>query len=366
MKNFEFNFEQNTSELENLVDEIKTCIGDTSVSKSVSDAISQFYSYVTVFFEPSETISLNEKAQAAKNATIFAMVLGQSIAKLKGADQKLLDLGSNLSNKAREYKDYIEHTPAEYKPLNLKETTISDSETNSPRLLQKQLQKAFKDQSDNNERTKQLLIVNENRVSELSSQIKTLEDEAKSEFNKISSLYQTKLQELESKEGQINEILGHVSGRAVAGDFEKSSEDEMKMANWLRYASLGCMVLIAFIVAYSFWDTTTSNFEWEKSLFRIMLAIMLSVPAAYLARESSKHREQQYSHLQTSLDLKAITPYIASLPDDEQHKIKIEVANRLFATNNFAKPISDDYPINMAEVVVDVIKKLDLIKLGSK
>lgn len=122
------------------------------------------------------------------------------------------------------------------------------------------------------------------------------------------------------------------------------------------------MLTIVVVVGYSFLETTSADFQWQKSLFRIVLAMLLSVPAAYLARESAKHREQQYRHLQTSLDLKTISPYIASLPDEEQHKIKSEVASRLFAARDFSKVSSDPYPINMHEIIMELLKKVDVGK----
>ena len=119
------------------------------------------------------------------------------------------------------------------------------------------------------------------------------------------------------------------------------------------------MVLIVIVIGYTFWETTTEAFKWENAVFRIVLAFLLSVPSAYLARESTKHREQQYNHLQTSLDLKAINPYIASLPEEQQHKIKADIADRIFASRDFSSVGKDPYPINMNEMIMELIKKLD-------
>ncbi|MFX4093044.1 hypothetical protein ACJBY1_10490, partial [Streptococcus suis] len=54
--------------------------------------------------------------------------------------------------------------------------------------------------------------------------------------------------------------------------------------------------------------------------------------------------------------------YIASLPIDEQHKIKIEVASRLFAARDYSKVGTDPYPVNVHEIVMELIKKLELNK----
>src|SRR5690606_34040071 len=93
------------------------------------------------------------------------------------------------------------------------------------------------------QRVKKFLNENEVRIENVSALSKNLETDVKNEIKKVSDLYKSSLAELENKKAQIDEILGHVSGRAIAGDFEKSASDEKSMANWLRYASLACMAL---------------------------------------------------------------------------------------------------------------------------
>ena len=117
------------------------------------------------------------------------------------------------------------------------------------------------------------------------------------------------------------------------------------------------MALIVGIAGYSFIESMHQSFDLSNSLLRLGLVFLLSVPAAYLARESTKHRQQQYTHLQTSLDLKAINPYIASLPDEEQHKIKSEIAQRIFAPKDFQSISNESYPINSQEVIMALISK---------
>ena len=123
------------------------------------------------------------------------------------------------------------------------------------------------------------------------------------------------------------------------------------------------MGLIVLVVGFAFYETTQSDFKWQVALTRLVLALVLSIPSAYLARESSKHREQQYAYLQTSMDLKAIDPYIASLPEDTQHKIKANIADRIFASKDFSSVSNNSsYPINTHELMMELIKKVDVDK----
>lgn len=226
----------------------------------------------------------------------------------------------------------------------------------------KKLKSIIEEHERHDQRVKKLLNENEHRIAALEQKINELEEEAQIEIDNITLAYSEGAYEIEQKKAEIDAILGHVSGRAVAGDYAKSAAEEKEMADWLRVGSLACMAVIAASLIYSLFETIHSDFNWQQSIFRITLTFLLSVPAAYLARESAKHREQQYQHLQTSLDLKAISPFTASLPDEEQHKIKIAIASKIFAGRDFSKVGTDPYPINTQEIIMELLKKVDVSK----
>ncbi|MBF4498973.1 hypothetical protein [Vibrio vulnificus] len=351
-----------TSELRELVDDFKTYIGDKPISKQVRDGFSSFYEHLGTYSKVSQEDDIDKLTSSAKAIAVYGQVIGQGVAKLQDADNQMKSLGSEILTLSNKFRNVIENSPLEYQALNFDSDLSKNHEVNSFKSVKTNLKKLSDSHLEHDQRIKKLLGENDVRISELSERVKKIDNAASSEIEKVIALYNQSLKEVESKKKQIDEILGHVSGRAISGDYETSAAEEKKMANWLRYASLGCMFAIVLVVAYSFWETTTNDFQWQNSIFRIVLAVMLSVPAAYLARESAKHREQQYSHLQTSLDLKAISPYISSLPESDQHKIKVEVAGRLFAAKDFSNVGAEPYPINVHEIVMELIKKVEVNK----
>jgi hypothetical protein len=355
-------FDEKTAELKDHVDQLKGYIGEIPMSKKLRDGFKSFYHHLDSYSAATEGEDIEKIASSASAVAIYGQTIGQGIAQFKDADNQMKTLGSELLNKSNAYRNLTENSPLEYKSMEPIDSKDSNLSLVSYQSVKNNLKKLANNHLEHDQRIKKLLSESESSARNLSSRIEKIERDAKVEIDKISSLYKESLIEIDSKKQQIDEVLGHASGRAIAGDFETSSAEEKQMANWLRYASLGCMAVIVAVVGYSFWETTTTDFQWQNSVFRIVLAIMLSVPAAYLARESAKHREQQYSHLQTSLDLKAITPYIASLPTDEQHKIKVEVASRLFAAKDYSKVGANPYPVNAHEIVMELIKKLELNK----
>ncbi|QGZ32164.1 hypothetical protein [Stutzerimonas stutzeri] len=196
-------------------------------------------------------------------------------------------------------------------------------------------------------------------IKALAHRIDEIEIAAEEKLAKVERLLDITIDSTIDKEKQINKVLGHVSGRVISGDFEKNASEERDIANILRYGSIFCMVLIIGIAGYSFLETTTSDFDWTEQLSRFVLMILLSIPAAYLARESEKHRQQQYSHLQKSLDLNTATPFLSSLPEDEQHKLKMQIAAKLFLTNNISDT-KDSFPINTHELLMELLSKIDI------
>lgn len=181
-------------------------------------------------------------------------------------------------------------------------------------------------------------------------------------YNKQLKTIETLIEKTEEKHRSINELLESASGRVVASDYQNSATEEKNVADKLRYASLAFMSVAAVILIYTVFESSGAGFNLETSISRLLSAILLSVPAAYLARESAKHREQQYQHHQTSLDLITITPYIATLPDDMQHEIKIDIAKRIFASRKTNSTGSENYPLNLQEVMIELIKKMEPTK----
>lgn len=361
MENLLLEWDEKSIEIKNIVKKIKDGLSDKSIPKSIRDGVKNFDQSIITYSQAAELDDLEKIAQAALMVAVYGQSIAQAISKFQEADEVIINFGDELHKTSNKFRSLVENSPLDYKPFDQEE----DSETvglHSFQSIKKNLKLLTEEHDRHDQRVKKRLNENELRIENISTLSKNIEADIKNEIKKVSDLYENSLKELENKKAQIDDILGHVSGRAIAGDFENSAGDEKNMANWLRYTSLACMALIVLVVGYSFWETTNSDFNWQNSIFRIVLAFMLSAPAAYLARESAKHREQQYAHQQTSLDLKAIEPYIASLPEDEQHKIKIEIAGRLFGAKDLSKVSVDPYPANTHEIAMEIIKKLDLNK----
>ncbi|MBA1277229.1 hypothetical protein [Stutzerimonas stutzeri] len=329
-------------------------------------AFGKHYQIFTDTMSGANTGSDEKIIDQGKAIAIYGYAIGQSLS--SHSDPEILSTAKNLSSIALDLQKHIENIPTEYLPRDktgkstykkLALGTHDSSEEIKSLVSNMKLEIDTKTASIN----KMMNDVAES-IFRLDEHVKGISSVASTEIGNIKSAYSEALVEIDKKKEQINAISEHAAGRVLAGDYENSAAQELKMADRLRWGSLACMGLITAILVTITWSTFSApgEFEWQKSLFRLSLAFLLSVPAAYLARESAKHRKQQYEYHQNSLDLKAINPYISSLPIEEQHKLKIEIASRIFAAKTYPNSAEDSYPLNFQEIIVKLIDKIDIDK----
>lgn len=218
----------------------------------------------------------------------------------------------------------------------------------------KALESARKSLHQSLEQNRSVAQVTEKSIEQLNERLET-------ELNSAKVTTLVIIDDLKQKQNEVNELIGIISGTSVAGSYGKSADSEKKWADATRNGSVFLMLAIGLIIGYSLLETGTPHFEWQTSLFRLIFSLSLSVPAAYLARESTKHRAKQHEYMRMSLDLQSITPYLASLPEDDQHRLKAEMANRLFGGNTPTNQV-DSYPIDIQSILMALVSKFD----GSK
>ncbi|OUM34738.1 hypothetical protein B8W72_09755 [Pseudomonas putida] len=232
--------------------------------------------------------------------------------------------------------------------------------------VKKELREASAEHSNQILLTTKEIASTRTQLSDIEQEISALRRMTGNEMQNVLNTTQETLSYLSEKRKEIDGLLEDSASRVIAVDYQKSAAVEKKAADNFRYGAIVCMILICIMLTEITINTLSSDFEWQRTLIRISLVFLFSVPAAYLARESAKHREQQYHFQQTSLDTKAIAPFISSLPDEEQHKIKSAVATKLFAGRDFSKFGSDPFPINIQELLIEISKKIDLSERNSK
>ncbi|MCF5710173.1 hypothetical protein GIV19_23230 [Pseudomonas syringae] len=364
-------------------------IGEQSLPRTDREAISQFETNYRNFYSIASTppVDIEQAITVANYAAIHAQALGTLISHRDVYTDAVSEAAKDLQLKATSLREKIESGIEFTLPYNfsLESASHADSVTNDSQIsgYEKniiELQAKLRSEIEIFERTimrgveeiedlkrkgfensqKSLNEVSALRgsIDDLKGDISQLQKYMTQEVEKAAEISKNAEKRSNEVNTQIDGLLGQTASKVLLVDYANTADTENKSANKLRAWSLICMAFTCLVLCLALYETLKGEFDWKQAIFKVFTAVALSVPAAYLARESAKHRTQEHINRRISLDLRAITPYIATLPSEEQNKIKSEVASKIFGVQESGNAISDNYPINIQELVKTIIDKI--------
>ncbi|MBE8592604.1 hypothetical protein IQK56_17640 [Pseudomonas sp. MAFF 301449] len=380
---------QNLSIINDLVNTLLRQIGERPLSRENRQEIDNFTRIYKNFSNSikSSTPDVEALIVLASYSAIHAHSLGMKISRAHNFSDEIRVTARALEEKASQLREIINSSEAFSEPYMISSAhgnsdgslsendSVSSQEKNIIELqtkLRSEIETFERDIAKGNNEIEELKrkssesskksldeVSNLNvSIERLKSEILELKNNLIKEVGKAEKIAEGAQERSKEVDSQINGLLGQNASKILLIDYANTAELEGKSANALRGWSLACMALTGIILCLALYESLSSGLDWKQAIFKVFTAIALSVPAAYLARESAKHRSQEHVNRRISMDLRAITPYIATLPGDEQNKIKSEVASRIFGVQENGGINSDNYPVNVQELAKMIIDKI--------
>lgn len=167
------------------------------------------------------------------------------------------------------------------------------------------------------------------------------------------------IEKLELKLAEANKIVNIVGNVGVTGNYQNIANQHKLSANFFRWIALGFMIVMSGMLIYSIIELSNADFNLYKSLVRILAAAVLTYPAVYAARESSRHRNLETQNRNLELELASIGPFIELLPEDKKQKIKETLVEKYFGKTSSLdaerKEEGDDVSISGLEKILKTI-----------
>jgi hypothetical protein len=167
------------------------------------------------------------------------------------------------------------------------------------------------------------------------------------------------IEKLEKKLAEAKNIVNIVGNVGVTRNYQKIANEHGKSANNFRWVALGFMVIMSGLLIYSIIELSSSEFNIYKTLVRILAASVLTYPAVYTARESTRHRNLETQNRNLELELASIGPFIELLPEEKKQKIKEELVSKYFGKAHliFEEKNSEgeDVSVNGLEKILKII-----------
>ena len=209
-----------------------------------------------------------------------------------------------------------------------------------------------------------------------SEQIKNNEEEIQKKFDeKYEDLKQQTISIIEYMEGrqeEIKKIYGLVGEIVSCGEYKKYAQREHSFANitfWSAFIlmCISASVLIGAMTYDIFWQ---KSFSWISLLTKLPIAIILLLPASYMAIESRRHRNQEIALRDFEIKIANIDPYLKNIDFVESEReatgqaiqegcktardLKIELAKEFFS----ARQVKDTDNIVIPKDMIELFEKI--------
>ena len=148
--------------------------------------------------------------------------------------------------------------------------------------------------------------------------------------DKIKTDTESLLAFLDKKKTDAAKIVNVIGNIGATGNFQNIANDHKKAANTWRVIAALLMVGLSGLIIWSVISLGGDNYDWTKSILRIIAAAALSYPATYASRESSKHRKLENYNRKLELELSSIDAFIELLPDEKKQTVKEKLAEKYF------------------------------------
>lgn len=318
--------------------------GDISNLMIANDNISTQLTQLTTL------ISLGKKSRAEKP--------------LRSLETAVDRLGRKFGKKLEEYEESVVSAKSELSDTiataETLKTTLNSHKTDTANLIA-QWQDQFSQAQE--QRSQEFSAAQTNSFEKfeikVDSIISTSNEKLKESFRKFTSNIEGYISSGKEQHEKILELSGLVAGDSVGSSFNKNADDEQKQANIWRVISIMFIIgtIIWLVVAYciNFNASETPSFNWLKLFSTVSLTAAFFFGAGYAAQQSTRHRETERNARKFALEVKAIDPFIASLPPEDQQKLKHSLSEKLFGNN-----ILMDNSVNSKKesTALDIIKDL--------
>lgn len=87
--------------------------------------------------------------------------------------------------------------------------------------------------------------------------------------------------------------------------------------------------------------TPSGEVNWAEVVTAASLTLILLGAAGYAARQSKLHRETEQHMRWFALEIKAIDPFLSSLPSEQQNELKNQLSQKLFGQNRLTADKSE-------------------------
>lgn len=168
------------------------------------------------------------------------------------------------------------------------------------------------------------------RVNKFQEYMEEIQSQADTQLAENKEIAENTLDFIGEKQTEAERIVSLIGNIGLTGNFKGAASREKKSADRLRVVALVCFLAMVGVVIATLFISIDDGFDPWIALFRLGAGLTLVIPAAYAARESSRHRALEIKNRRAELELASIDAYLESLPEEKRHEIKAQLTDKFF------------------------------------
>ena len=201
------------------------------------------------------------------------------------------------------------------------------------------------------------------RDTEFGKELGAAELASKQRLTGLDQTYQSEAATILTRVNQhrqdVEKLVGVIGSLGVTSGYQTTA-NRARISMWVwQVVTVAAMCGLVYFAYHAFLPSIQADFRWESFAARVFLTITVGVLAAYAGTQADRFFHMEKSNRKLALELAAIDPFIALLPQEEQYKFKLEVGRRSFAQDEIAVPKSDKSPATTLDLLnSDQVKQL--------
>jgi hypothetical protein len=201
--------------------------------------------------------------------------------------------------------------------------------------------------------------------TQFTSQAEAAKKQSQEELNQLKEAHEGSAQDiLEQMNGhrrQIEKLVGVIGNLGVTSGYQVAANHArvaLYVWQFLTVVALGGLISVAYIIAFT---PNPAHGDFVQGFAtRIFLTIAIGVFAAYSASQADKASIAERKNRKLALELEAVGPYIAPLPEEMQNKFRADLGERSFGVpDGDSRKAADASPAT----ILDVLKSKELREL---
>jgi len=158
---------------------------------------------------------------------------------------------------------------------------------------------------------------------------------------------------IEARRIDVEKLVGVIGTLGVTSGYQKVAESARRsMWLWQGLTLLGFAIVIGFAI-FAFLPAIQGEFSWERFAGRVVLTVTVGLFAAYSAAQADRYMESERRNRKLALELEAVGPYLAPLPEDRQQEFRLALGDRTFGREEPGFGRRDKSPATVIDLLMN-------------